>query len=125
MGFWGRVLVNTVLFVAIAGFFAQSGAFYVTSIWMAFVASLVLAILNALVKPILFVLSLPITVMTLGLFSIVLNAAMLQLTSYFVGSANFHFSSFGSRFWWQLSCRFATQLFLVILLVIVVKRDIL
>lgn len=94
MGFWGRVLVNTVLFVAIAGFFAQSGAFYVTSIWMAFVASLVLAILNALVKPILFVLSLPITVMTLGLFSIVLNAAMLQLTSYFVGSANFHFSSF-------------------------------
>lgn len=90
-----RIFVNTILFIAIAGFFAHSGAFYVTSITAAFFASLVLAVLNALIKPILFVLSLPITVMTLGLFSIVLNALMLQLTSYFVGSANFHFSSFG------------------------------
>ncbi|WP_137596929.1 phage holin family protein [Paucilactobacillus kaifaensis] len=95
MGFWTRILINTLLFVAIAGFFSQSGAFYVSNIWMAFAASLVLSILNALVKPILFVFSLPITILTLGLFSIVLNAVMLQLTSYFVGSDNFHFSSFG------------------------------
>ncbi|KIS02944.1 phage holin family protein [Paucilactobacillus wasatchensis] len=95
MGFWTRIIVNTLLFIAIAGFFSQSGGFYVASIWMAFAASVVLAILNALVKPILFLFSLPITVLTLGLFSIVLNAIMLQLTSYFVGSENFHFASFG------------------------------
>lgn len=95
MGFWARIFVNTVLFVAIAGFCSQSGAFYVSSIWMALVASIVLAILNAFVRPILFFFSLPITVLTLGLFSIILNAIMLQMTSYFVGSENFHFSSFG------------------------------
>ncbi|RRG09165.1 MAG: phage holin family protein [Lactobacillus sp.] len=95
MGFWTRICVNTVLFIAIAGFLSQSGAFYVTGIGAAFLASLVLAVLNALVRPILFLLSLPITVMTLGLFSIILNAVMLQLTSYFVGANNFHFSSFG------------------------------
>lgn len=95
MGFWTRIFVNTLIFIAIAGFFSQSGAFYVSNIWMAFAASFVLSILNALVKPILFIFSLPITILTLGLFSIVLNAVMLQLTSYFVGSNNFHFSSFG------------------------------
>lgn len=95
MGFWARILINTLLFVAIAGFFQQSGAFYVSSIWIAFLASFVLALLNALVKPILVVLSLPITILTLGLFSIVINAGMLELTSYLVGSVNFHFSSFG------------------------------
>lgn len=95
MGFLMRIVINTVLFVAIAGFFAQSGSFYVASVGTAFVASLVLAILNAFVRPILFILSLPITVFTLGLFSVILNAIMLQLTSTLVGTDSFRFSSFG------------------------------
>jgi putative membrane protein len=33
--------------------------------------------------------------LTLGLFSIVINALMLELTSVFVGASNFYFSSFG------------------------------
>ena len=45
---------------------------------------------------ILVILSLPINILTLGLFSVVINGIMLQLTSMLVGSANFHFSSFGS-----------------------------
>lgn len=44
-------------------------------------AALVLAILNALVRPILIVLTLPITIVTLGLFLLVLNAFLLWLTS--------------------------------------------
>ncbi|KRL95409.1 phage holin family protein [Levilactobacillus hammesii] len=99
MGFWTRILVNAVIFLALAGFFQSSmagglqNAFYVSSIGIALLASFVLALLNAVVKPILFVLSLPITVLTLGLFSVVINAIMLELTSWFVGS-NFAFSSF-------------------------------
>ncbi|MFB9768351.1 phage holin family protein [Lactiplantibacillus modestisalitolerans] len=93
MTFWKRILINTVLFVAIAGFFQSS--FHVANIWIALLASFVLAILNAAVRPILLILSLPITLLTLGLFSIVVNGFMLQMTSYVVGRANFGFSSFG------------------------------
>ncbi|MFD1455346.1 phage holin family protein [Levilactobacillus lanxiensis] len=101
MRFWPRIFVNALIFLALAGFFQSSlagsfqNSFYVSSVWIALLASFVLALLNAVVKPILFVLSLPITILTLGLFSIVLNAAMLELTSAFVG-ANFAFSSFGT-----------------------------
>ncbi|KRK48070.1 phage holin family protein [Secundilactobacillus kimchicus] len=93
MRFWQRILLNTILFIALAGFFRDS--FYVANVWIALIASVVLAVLNALVKPVLALLSLPITILTLGLFSIVINGAMLALTSAVVGS-DFHFSSFGA-----------------------------
>lgn len=51
---------------------------------VALLASVVLGFVNAIIKPILFLLTLPITIMTLGLFLLVLNAAMLALTAYFV-----------------------------------------
>ncbi|GAB6092596.1 phage holin family protein [Furfurilactobacillus curtus] len=93
MKFWQRILIDALLFLAIAGFFRNS--FQVSSVWYALVASLVLAILNAAIKPFLVILSLPITFLTLGLFSIVINAAMLELTSFFVGAQNFQIANFG------------------------------
>jgi len=48
------------------------------------VAALVLGLLNAVVRPILFILTLPITIVTLGLFVFVLNAIMFWLASAFV-----------------------------------------
>jgi putative membrane protein len=48
------------------------------------VAAVVLGIVNAIVRPVAFVLTLPLTIMTLGLFLLVLNAAMLGLTAYFL-----------------------------------------
>ncbi|MDG2307718.1 MAG: phage holin family protein [Candidatus Binatia bacterium] len=45
------------------------------------IAALVLGILNAVVRPILVLLTLPVTVVTLGLFLFVINAGMLKLTS--------------------------------------------
>ena len=95
MRFWPRVLTNSILFVALTGFFQSSGNFYVSNIWIAIIASFILAILNSSLRPILQIISLPITFMTLGLFSIVINALMLELTASLVGSVNFHFSSFG------------------------------
>ena len=50
--------------------------------WIAIaIAAAVLGLLNAIVRPILYVLTLPITIITLGLFLIVLNAIMLKLTA--------------------------------------------
>ena len=96
MNFLKEILLNTILFVALAGLFAQTGAFYVSSLGVAILASLVLALLNLLVKPILFILSFPIHLLTLGLFSFVLNGVMLMLTSYVLGEDYFRFSSLWS-----------------------------
>jgi putative membrane protein len=45
-------------------------------------ASLIFGVVNAVIKPILVVLTFPITLVTLGLFLVVLNAAMLGLTAW-------------------------------------------
>ncbi len=47
-------------------------------------AAVALGLINAIVRPVLVVLTLPITILTLGLFLLVLNAAMLNLAGYLV-----------------------------------------
>lgn len=90
------IVINTIIFIILTYLFANTGLFYVSSFGVAVLASVVLAILNALVRPILWLLSLPINIVTLGLFSIILNAIMLQLTSAVVSNQRFYFSSFGA-----------------------------
>jgi putative membrane protein len=68
----------------------------VASFGSALIAALVLGLLNTLVKPVLFLLTLPITVVTLGLFLLVLNA----LLFWFAGSVLKGFRVDG--FWWAL-----------------------
>ncbi len=53
---------------------------YLTAIVVAFV----LGILNAVLKPLLIVLTIPVTVFSLGLFLLVINAFIILLTDYFV-----------------------------------------
>jgi len=48
-------------------------------------AALVLGILNAFFRPILFILTLPINVLSLGLFTFVINALLLMMTSGIIG----------------------------------------
>ena len=63
--------------------------------------AIVLALLNMAVKPILQALSLPITVLTFGLFYLVVNTAMLYLASGISGGmfgVDFYIASFGSAF---------------------------
>lgn len=86
------ILINAVLFVALAGYFEES--FYIASFGAAVGASFVLAILNILVKPILVILTLPITLFTLGLFLFVVNGLTLLLTDALIGEA-FEISGLG------------------------------
>lgn len=58
----------------------------------AMLAALVLGMLNAFVRPLLVLLTLPVTVLTLGLFLFVINAVMFQLASGLLD--DFHVSSF-------------------------------
>ncbi len=50
----------------------------------ALIVAIVLAILNAIVKPVLVFLTLPATIITLGLFLLVINAAIILLADYFI-----------------------------------------
>ena len=55
--------------------------FHVESFYAALIAALVLGLVNALVRPIVLILTLPITIITLGLFTFVINAGMLWFMS--------------------------------------------
>jgi len=48
------------------------------------ITAIVFGILNAIIKPVLIVLTLPVTILTLGLFTIIINAIILELTDYFI-----------------------------------------
>ena len=54
---------------------------YVESFFSALFAALVLGILNALFRPLLIVITLPINILTLGLFTFVINALLLKMVS--------------------------------------------
>lgn len=49
------------------------------------VAAILLGVVNAIVRPVVFILTLPITVLTLGLFLLVVNAAMIGLVAMLLG----------------------------------------
>lgn len=60
----------------------------------AFFAALVLGLLNAVLRPLLVLLTLPVSVLTLGLFLLVINAGMLGLAAWFLDG--FTVDGFGS-----------------------------
>ncbi len=69
---------------------------HIRSFGSAVVVAIVLALVNLLVRPILVVLTLPITILTLGLFLVVINALLILLVSSIV--SGFKVDSF----WWAL-----------------------
>ena len=77
-----RWLILSVAIMVAAHLFA---GIHVSGFGTALFAALVLGILNAFFRPILFVLTLPINVLTLGLFTFVINALLLMMTSGLIG----------------------------------------
>ncbi|KKP67671.1 MAG: hypothetical protein UR66_C0003G0137 [Candidatus Moranbacteria bacterium GW2011_GWE1_35_17] len=68
----------------------------VDSFFVAFIAALVLGIINVILKPILLILTLPINIFTLGLFTLVINAFLVLLASNLVDGFRV------AGFWWAL-----------------------
>ncbi len=77
--------------------------------WAALWAALILGLVNTVVKPILLILTLPLTVLTLGLFYFVLNGLMF----YWVGSVLENFEVAG--FWWAVLASLLYSLFATVL----------
>jgi putative membrane protein len=82
MGFIIKVLISG-LAVLLGAYLLPGVA--VESIGTALWVALVLAILNALVKPILVILTIPITIITLGLFLLVINAIIILMAEWLIG----------------------------------------
>lgn len=60
--------------------------------WTLVGAALLLGVVNAVVRPVIVILTLPVTILTLGLFLLVINAAMLGLVAAFF--SGFHIADF-------------------------------
>ncbi|MBE1555528.1 putative membrane protein [Filibacter limicola] len=86
------ILVNAAIFLILSWLIPS---FVVSSIGTAIIASIILAIVNMLVRPILIFFTLPATIVTLGFFIFVINAAMLLLTDKFMGDG-FVIEGFGT-----------------------------
>jgi putative membrane protein len=87
--------IVTTLAVLVAVNVVPGIQFQENNLWIPFVTSLVLGILNAFIRPILMLIALPLLVLTLGLFTLVINMLLL----YFVGALlkpHFVVDSFGS-----------------------------
>jgi len=88
MKFILRMLISAVAIFGVAylsgGWLLQVDQFWPTAV----IAALVLALVNAIIKPVVSILSFPVTILTLGLFSLVINAAMLYLAAFFVNGVH-------------------------------------
>jgi putative membrane protein len=78
---------------------------HVADFWTAIIFAVVLAILNVFIKPILVILTLPVTILTLGLFLFVVNTIIVLLASNFVKGFTI------DSFWWGLLFSLLLSLF--------------
>src|SRR5512139_500654 len=86
-------ILNAVALLAVAYLLPS---IQVTSFGSALAAALVLGLINTLVRPVLTILTLPLTVLTLGIFYLVLNGLLFWLASALL--SGFHVAGFGAAF---------------------------
>ena len=95
-GFFLRWSIN-LLALVIAG--SVIPGIRIQSLQMGIIAAGILGIVNAVIRPIVLILTLPINLLTLGLFTLVINAALLKLVADFVPGfviESFHAAFFGA-----------------------------
>ena len=69
----------------------------IDNIQTVFVAALILGLLNAFIRPVILILTLPITIVTFGLFTLIINGFLFYLTAKFV--KGFTVAGFWNAFW--------------------------
>jgi len=72
----------------------------VDSFYVAVITALLLAVVNTIIRPLLVLITLPINILTLGLFTLVINALLFWFVASFV--EGFRVAGFGSAFWGAL-----------------------
>lgn len=88
-----RIIVTSIVAFGLA--YLLSGVM-LDSFWTAILLAIVLAVLNAIVKPLLVIFTFPITILTLGLFLFVINALIILLADKILDGFAV------KNFWWAL-----------------------
>jgi putative membrane protein len=105
MGFVIRFIVNgAAIWLAsflLSGLHLAEGEDTGTQVLIVAVVALVFTLVNMIVKPLVKLLSLPLLILTLGLFSLVVNALMLMLTGWI--STNLGYGLEVDGFWWAVA----------------------
>ena len=73
---------------------------HVDTLFAALIAALILGLVNAVIRPVVLILTLPINILTLGLFTLVVNAIMLLIVSSV--TKGFSVDGFSAAFWGAL-----------------------
>ena len=79
-------LILSAVAVGITAYFMDSVT--IEPWWVTVIVAVVLGLINAVVRPVVKLLSLPLTLLTLGLFALVVNGLMVMLCAYFVDGFN-------------------------------------
>lgn len=74
-----KKLVVRILAIGVAGYLVPG--VMIIGVWPAVAAAVVLGILNTILRPVLLVLTLPVNILSLGLFTLVINTGMILLTA--------------------------------------------
>lgn len=85
------------------------------------VVALIFGIINAIIKPIVQLFTLPLYILTLGLFTLVVNALMVLLTGWITDQADWGLRVDG--FWWAVLAAFLISVFSMIISVVVPTKD--
>jgi putative membrane protein len=96
-GFFAHLIVSAALLLVVAN--AVRG-FRISGALSALLAALVLGLVNAVVRPVAVVLTLPLTFVTFGLFLLIVNGLMLKLAAVFV--PGFRIDGFTPAIWGSL-----------------------
>ena len=93
MKFIMRIIVTSIVAFGLSYILAGIS---IDTFWTAILVAIVLAVLNAIIKPILIILTLPITLLTLGLFLFVINALIILFAERLITGFKV------DGFWWAL-----------------------
>lgn len=105
---WG---INAIALIALPYVVPSiSVASFATALWVA----LVLGLINTLLRPLLILLTLPVTLLTLGLFIFVINALLFQLAGHLV--EGFHVGGFWSAFFGSIGYSLISWILATVLL---------
>lgn len=106
MEFLIKLLISAVVIILTAWI---TPGVQIRSFWSAIVVALVLALLNIFLRPIMVVLTIPITIMTLGLFLFIINAFIIYMAGKMV--SGFKVSGFGSALLFSLFLSIISYIF--------------
>ena len=111
MEFLGRLIVSA-LAIIITSFIFHKCHFgvHIDGALTAILVAAVLSLLNAVVKPLLVILTIPITVVTLGFFLLVINAVLILITSKLL-APRFEVDGFWVAFFFSLILSFVNSIF--------------